>query len=63
MFKNNGHQLPSDVASYPRRIEISTVITCSKFFEAYTLFGYDPALPGNWFSTFQGMWCLENFRN
>jgi len=31
VFKNNGHQLPSDVASHPRRIEISIVITCSKF--------------------------------
>jgi len=31
VFKNNGHQLPSDIASYPRKIEISIVITCSKF--------------------------------
>jgi len=31
VFESNGHQLPSDVASYPRRTEISTVIICSKF--------------------------------
>jgi len=36
VFKNNGHQLPSDVASYPRRIEISTVIKCSKFWSLYS---------------------------